>query len=329
MRIKRMKKRARLRLTTLIVGAVLLCVIIILMLFTAGRAFSNSAFIGAMVSGQFRMFLTVACASAVGLAVLSAVLVRAGRGQKKLARQDGTAILEFAMVLPIMLILALLMIQSSLLMGSYLCVNYAAFCSARSAAVYVPANLSGYYDYERLADDVEGPNNINVYQPSRSVKMDHIRSAAIWAVMPVSNGSYDDESASRAEVLIEGLDEFFRLNSQAPPRWAGEYLGRKLAYAERYTHVTLTDDNGENIALQAGGSGFYRYQEHEDIHVTVAHNLYLSVPYAGWLLWQLDGADDEGNLGNGRYALPVRVSSTLPNEGVGDTIDTEVFPSDD
>jgi len=313
-------------LTVLIFGVVFLCIIIVT-LFTAGRAFSNSDFIEAMGSSQFRMFFIVASGSAVGLGLLCGVLFRTGRSsRKKLGPEDGTAILEFALVMPIMLMLALLMVQSSLLMGGYLCVNYAAFCSARSAVVYVPANLSGQYDDGRFAEDLEGPNNVNVSEPTRSIKMDHIRSAGVWAVMPVSDGDYR-ETAPRTDVLVEGLDEFFRDNGQNSPRWVSQYVGRKLAYAEEYTDVRLTDDNGEDLADKAGSNGHYRYQEHEDIHVTVKHNLYLSVPYAGWLLWELDGAAAEGDLGEGRYALPVTISSTLTNEGVRDTIDTEIFPS--
>ncbi len=315
-------------LTVLILGLVLLCLVVGLMLFVAGRAFSNNVFLEAMGSGQFRMFLAVACSSAVGLTLLGGFLVRAGWSYRhKIGSEDGTAILEFALVMPVMLSLALLMVQSSLLMGGYMCVNYAAFCSARSAIVYVPANLSGYYGDDRFADELEGPNNLNVSMPSLSRKLEHIRSAAVWAVMPVSDGDYN-ETASRADVLIEGLDELFRLNNATSPRWIDRYVGQKLAYAEEHTDVILTNEDGEDIATQAGGNGCYRYQEHEDIHVTVRHDLYLSVPYAGWLLWQLDGSAGEGDLGEGKYALPVTISSTLTNEGINDTIDTEVFPSD-
>ncbi len=227
-----------------------------------------------------------------------------------------------------MLFFALLMVQSSLLMGGYLCVNYAAFCSARSASVYIPANLSNASGQESQAPDVEGPNNVNVGNPGESRKIEHIRSAAVWAVMPISDGNYS-QVASRGDVLTDGLNEFFQENSQASPRWVGgEYLAKKLAYAEQHTTVTLVslDDAGQanDIAEQAT-DGFYFYGEHEDIHVDITHDLYLAVPYANWLMWKLDGSKSSGDLGEGRYALEVRVSCTLTNEGTSDKIETEEF----
>ena len=284
-------------------------------------------------SGQFRMFLAIACGSAVALGLGCGVLWQAGRehrreGYKKNCPQDGNAILEFALILPIMLFFALLMVQSSLLMGGYLCVNYAAFCSARSASVYIPANLSNASGQESQALDVEGPNNVNVGNPGESRKIEHIRSAAVWAVMPISDGNHS-QAASRGDVLTDGLNEFFQENSQASPGWVGgDYLSKKLAYAEQHTRVTLVslDDEGRanDIAEQAT-DGFYLYGEHEDIHVDITHDLYLAVPYANWLMWKLDGAKSSGDLGKGRYALEVRVSCTLTNEGTSDKIENEEF----
>jgi hypothetical protein len=291
--------------------------------------FSGSLIGKALASGQFRMFLAIDGGSAIALGLGWSVCWQVGREYRlktrnKTCSQDGSAILEFALLLPIMLFFALLMVQSSLLMGGYLCVNYAAFCSARSAAVYIPANLSNTTGQESLADDVEGPNNINLGSPARSLKLGHIRSAAVWATMPISNGNYD-EIASRADVLTSELQNFFQQNGQARPRWLqGDYLGKKLAYAEQYTTVTLTDADGTDLADQAG-NGFYRYGEHEDIHLVITHNLYLAVPYANWLMWKLDGAKSAGDEGEGRYALEVRVSCTLTNEGTSDTIEDEEF----
>ena len=80
-------------------------------------------------------------ASAVLLVVLGSVMWRAGAaGRARPQRgQDGAVILEFAMCLPFMLMLVLLLVQSSMLMGGNICVHNAAYLAARSAIVQIPS----------------------------------------------------------------------------------------------------------------------------------------------------------------------------------------------
>lgn len=49
---------------------------------------------------------------------------------------NGQAMTEFAIVFPVMILLFLVIIQTSMMMTAKLIVNYAAYCSARSAVVY-------------------------------------------------------------------------------------------------------------------------------------------------------------------------------------------------
>lgn len=259
-------------------------------------------FDGVWDRGPFRMFVLLAAVSLIALTLLSGWLVRVA-GRAKLARggalsgQDGTAILEFAMVLPIALAIVMLMLQASLLMGGYLCVNYASYTAARAAVVYVPDDMPS-----------EPANVVEEYDdPELSGKLSRIHMAAVWAVMPVSDGAYDQWS-DYSDVLAEGIEDLYSQAGEETPGWVTGYLGRKLAYAEQNTRVSLSPPvNGLN------------YAEHEDLHVVVTHNLYLSVPYASRVLAALSG-DDAVDFGQGRYALRVDIPCTLRNEGVSDRI---------
>ena len=127
-----------------------------------------------VAAGVFLEGLALAVAvgviSAAGLAAICCVLWRAGQRNRRTANgQSGVAMLEFAMVLPIGLILVLLMIQSSLLMVGNLCVNYAAYCAARSAIVTVPLDLSN-----------SEPHNVVAFGGTTG-KTERIRLAAVWA----------------------------------------------------------------------------------------------------------------------------------------------------
>ncbi|MBN1941804.1 MAG: pilus assembly protein [Phycisphaerae bacterium] len=281
-----------------------LCVIAACVWLGAGATAGGSVRLaGAWASGQFRLFAYVAIGSLAALAVLAGWLIRVTRKARTargraLGGQEGTAIIEFAMVLPIALAIVLMMIQASLLMGGFLCVNYASYCAARAAVVFVPDVMS------------DEPTNVlaDYFDPDVSEKLARIRQAAVWAVMPVSDGGYDEWS-DYGDVLAEGLEELYSRAGEEAPGWVRGYLGHKLAYAERNTDVELSPP--------ADG---LQYAAHEDLHVVTRHNLYLSVPYASRVLAALD-AEEAVEFGEGRYALRVEIPCTLRNEGLRDTID--------
>ena len=85
--------------------------------------------------------------------------------------QDGAAIVEFVMVLPILLMIVLVMVQSSLLMAGNLCVHYSAYCAARGAIVYVPFD----------SPPTEPPNAV-LGSSIDSYKRMRIKQAAVWAL---------------------------------------------------------------------------------------------------------------------------------------------------
>jgi len=249
--------------------------------------------------------------SALLLAAAGIALWRAAGGQRARragirSGQSGQAFIEFAMVLPIALVLVLVMAQSSLLMGGNLCVHYAAYCAARSAIVTVPDEVA-------LA---EPPNVLaDTFFPSPSAKMRRIHMAAVWAVMPVS-ASGADLPAGDVAALEDGLERFFDLYGRSVPGWVRRHFARKMYYADENTTVEL--------APPADGQ---KYGEHEDLSVKVQHTLYLSVPYANWLFATLmrDGVDLD--FGTGEYGMNIHATCRLTNEGVQDFVDVESFGS--
>ncbi|MBN1555310.1 MAG: pilus assembly protein [Phycisphaerae bacterium] len=290
------------RVTLSAAGIGLFAVLACVWLGAGGLAGGGVRLSGAWESRQFRLFAYVAVGSLAILSLLAGWLYSAARRARlargrALGRQEGTAILEFAMVLPIALAIVLLMIQSSLLMGGFLCVNYASYCAARAAVVFVPDTFSG-----------EPTNEVaDYFDPELSEKISRIRQAAVWAVLPVSDGAYP-ESSDYSAVLAEGISEMYSSSGLETPGWVEGYLGRKLAYAEHNTSVELSPPvNGE------------RYEAHEDLRVVTKHNLYLAVPYAARVLAALD-SEESVDFGDGRYALRVSIPCTLRNEGIPDTI---------
>ena len=265
--------------------------------------------VGLCLSGP-ALAVTVTLVCLLGLVGIGGALFRIGRSTRLTAGrsargatdgQGGGLMLECALVLPIALMLVLLMIQSSLLMVGNLCVNYAAYCAARTAVVTVPLH----------AGPDEPHNEVGA---AGTIKTERIRAAAVWAVMPVACGSRElpEGDAAALNTAIENLFETF---GRDVPSWVGGRIARKLWYADRYTDVEL--------APPAAGDA---YGNSEDLHVTVEHTFYLSVPYANRLYAWLDAANAmELDFGAGELGLLIRSTQVLTNEGPADYIEPDTF----
>jgi hypothetical protein len=231
--------------------------------------------------------------------------------------QAGTAMVEFAMVLPIALILVLIMAQSTMLMAGNLCVHYAAYCAARTAIVTVPDGPRRLFLDEAQRSGEEVPNVMNDHYFSAaaggSEKGGRIWWAAVLGVMPVS-GSTPLVGGGDAGSLQRGLDEFFANYGRDTPGWVESLFGQKLRYAQDYTAVTLSPANSGLV-----------YGDNEDLHVEVEHTFYLSIPFAS-RLFSLFEDGVELSLGDGEYGLVIRADCWLTNEGVQDYVEREPFP---
>jgi len=259
------------------------------------------------VAGFLRSRTTLLAAGAMlgslaGLYLIAGLMWHLGRRHRAERTSDGqigTAAIEFALVFPIALMIVLVMIQSALLMTGNLAVHYAAYAAARSAVVWVPEKLS-----------YEEPRNV-VIDPDSSAKFHHIRSAAVFAMLPVSAGKAGAGSAvgpGGEATLQDALAQLFDMYGQAVPNWVVTMLRNKFRYAWDYTEVVLYPP-----ADPAG------YGDHEDLRVQVRHTLYLPVPYANRIFGGPLPA------GSGEYGTTVSATYALTNEGVEDEIDVEQF----
>ena len=260
---------------------------------------------GLLGSRLFLVCLGVAGACSALLAVLGLLLWRVGRPGRATRRarvEAGEVMVEFALVFPVMLMLVLIMIQVQQLMAGHICVNYAAYCGARSAIVTIPRSFGGTEPWNILGDETS------------SLKRRRIKLAAIWALLPLSCGRLEIGSGDPGE-LSQGLQRFFSLADREPPGWVGPVLGRRFKYADDYT----------NVRIEPPADGL-KYKSDEDITVRVRHVFYLSVPYAASLFRKLTG-DDGVTLpfGAGEYGTVMRSSCTLTNEGVRDYVDVEEY----
>jgi len=266
----------------------------------------------ASIDGAFLTYAAISAASAVLFGLIAAALWRMGATGRRSRRssQAGSATVEFALVLPIALMLSLIMAQSSLLMGGHLCVNYAAYCAARSAIVSVPKHLANE------------PRNEVLNDAENSRKMLIIKTAAVWAVLPISSSNTAIEPAD-STILQNGLNDLQGSYNLSIPAWIDERLGRRLRYAEDYTDVELSRV-GLTLPAALGLEGKRLFGEHEDIKVTVSHTFYLAVPYAAAIFGAIDGR--RLDIGGGEYGTVMQASCVLTNEGVDDVIKPEYFP---
>lgn len=258
--------------------------------------------------------LILAAVVALGCLLLLALLGRAmflaGAPVRKAGRtgQEGQAIIEFALVMPILLMIVLVMIQVSLMMGGLVNLHYSAYCAARAGVVAVPLQTGSE------AQNQMGVYQADAWQANSDEKIQRILTAAVWALIPYSCGSEDIAPAAGAAELEGDLGNIFSVYGANEPSWVRNYMGRKLAYARSHTRVSVEPPQ------PAGGVLF---RSGEDIHVTVGHDLYLGVPYANRVFSAVTGGK---SLGGGHYAIEMTVESRLSNEGVPDFIDIEEFP---
>lgn len=232
-------------------------------------------------------------------------LVRVGRSttsQRNLLRDaGGTATIEFALVLPILLFVVLTLAQTTMLMGGNLFVHYAAAAATRSAIVQIP------YDY------LEEPANTYYGSPG-TPKHDAIQRTAAFALMPVASGAPGSGGAVDSGAFVEGLNYFYGSYGADPPAWVANLAARRLEYAMETTAVSLfrpvVDDAGVNVYFEPLEGA--DVEPKDPIRVRVEHQLNLGVPYANRLFD--DGVQPDGV---GRYRVIV-ATATLTNEGVLD-----------
>lgn len=294
-------RKARLSFSAIVMLAVILALCIAWMLGSFNTGWLGEALRSriSLLVGGISLFSLVLLYLLIGVIWKMGKPYRTERNNPNNKQDKGTAAIEFALVFPIALVVVLIMVQSSLLLAGNMAVHYAAYAAARAAIVWIPENVS-YEEPKNVMSDSDG-----------SVKMYHIRAAAIYAVMPVSaskpvgNGSSEGDFAA----IQQGIERFYQLYGMGVPGWVQTMLPGKFAYAWNHTSVWVDPPaNGET------------YGDHETIKVHVRHDLYLPVPYVNRIFGDVLCSKC------GDYATRVDASCALTNQGVQDEIDVETFP---
>ncbi|MEQ8791012.1 MAG: pilus assembly protein [Pirellulaceae bacterium] len=219
-------------------------------------------------------------------------------------QRGGVQSLSFVLTLPIFVMIVLFIVQLSQLMIARAMVEYAAFAAARSASVWIPANLGpGSGEMENqissltfLREELGGDGQTySVYAVAPgSPKFNKVHYAAAMACLPVCPSR--DTGVAHTHPGNLGLPSVIRgylatapsaaLNTRVPDR-----LANKLAYALANTYVRIEIWHKEEEPPLANWEVPPYLREFESneigwqdqIHVTVRHNFAL-LPGPGRLL---------------------------------------------
>ena len=282
--------------TVLIVAMTVLCAAWVVAASGRGRTAE------AMRSQTAMVFGAAMLGSLLALYVLGGALWRLGRGRADLAdtSESGTAVVEFALLFPVALMIVLIMIQSAMVLSANLVVHHAGYTAARAAITWVPEKLS--YDE---------PRNV-VAAPGQSEKLYRIRAAAVYRLLPISASRGGSAGGGDSALIQDGLTRFYTLYGEDVPGWITKMLPAKYEYAWEHTEVRLHPPADGQI-----------YGDSEELRVWLRHTVYLSVPYASRVFAMLGGGE---SMPEGGFGTDVEVTYTLTNQGVEDEIDVEQFP---
>lgn len=229
--------------------------------------------------------------------------------QRKLG-EDGQAMVEFAISFPILLILVLSIIQIAIMANTSAMVNYAAFCGARSAAVFLPrydtGGLMGFVD--------EGPNEISYFK-----KYAKIHLAVAMAMTPVS------PPFSQVGVNIPGISFFASFLNSLYSSVPSGVFGDIADGFDRFTYAYIA-----TLGLDFGQSGILIGDDPHDLHsgtgdtvtnrgditVRVKYLMNLRIPVANAVLSEFKWYLLANLLAGGREHFWILEGvCTLPNEG--------------
>ena len=266
----------------------------------------------------------IACApyvvGIVSLLFALALLLRCAGGRlqlaqlKKLHRDQAGAVqsLSFIITLPVFLLIMLFVVQLSLITMARISVEYAAYAAARSAVVWIPANLgTGEYAENRVGPwpiapmrmyESDGRNYVVYQVVPAGDKFAQVHLAAAMACMPISPSANTGSSSSHpwlaALPSIEGAYQVLAPGSMSNTR-VPTRLRNKWMYALENTQVAIEIHHcGDEIS--GGDPPLYselplenrfprRYIRpnevgwQDQVYVTVMHD-YALLPVAGRLL---------------------------------------------
>ncbi len=249
--------------------------------------------------------IMMGCAAMLIVCVRAVIVLRPANGCRdrhvaSIGDREGTAMLEFVLIFPILLFMALTLTQTAQLLAGNIYVHYAAFAATRAAVVQVPI------------DDPNDPAN-TIVADEGSAKFNTIRDAAVYALVPVSGRLASGDAPG--DEFRDGLGQLYESYGRTPPPWVAGLAADRLRYAETNTDVfvtvTTTDDINVVRFEDIAEGDMHQFGPRDPITVRVEHRLHLSIPYVNALF-----ADDDP-LSDRPHAL-VSARCTLTNKGISD-----------
>jgi len=250
-------------------------------------------------------------AALITAAVLLRAAVRVGKRNSErgtiVADSGGTATIEFALLLPILLFVILLLAQVTFLMAGNIFVHYSAFAATRAAIVQIPTEYP------------DSPANEYENSPGNT-KRDAIWRAAVFALVPASGdvGGGNPNGDISADGFVSGLTEFYDAYGASPPPWIDAKMEKRLSYAAEHTDIAMFRPvaiDAFNVEFEPFDSG--KFDPKDPIRVRVDHRLNLPIPYVNQIF--ADGTHVDGR---SRF-INVSAHATLTNEGVLDKMPPE------
>jgi hypothetical protein len=306
----------------------------------------------------------------VGLVLAAHFLVRLSNARLRLGRLRGlhrdqggnVQSLSFVLTLPIFIMVMMLIVQVSQLMIGLNVVHYAAYAAARSAVVWIPADMpspEGSNCISSYAIDPDAPDQVMpVLDPQSpnfgpgsggltyliapgSDKYNKITSAAVLACVPISPSrdlGFSAANQSAAAAVLKQVYGGIAPASQTNPAVPGR-LDHKLAYACNNTKLEIRffHKNEEPPLTTWGIPGTLpedvaEFQSNElgwqdTITVKVNYDLAL-LPGPGRMLahWLIGPAAQSITDHGAYYSYPLTASITMGNEGEK-SVNPYVYPA--
>lgn len=266
----------------------------------------------------------------------------------------GVQSLAFVLTLPIFIIILQTIVTISQLMIGVMGVHYAAFAAARSATVWIPADVPFYEPQNRIQGVTyiaEGPV-VAIDPDIQSTKFQHIRTAAVMAVAPFGPSrdlGLTPQSPAIQRAVTSTKNIYHALVPNANDPRINARISNKLAWADLNTRVYLqwkSPHNGRAGPDVFWGPSYnpvghprhqwdpYEVGWQDAVTVYVLHRFALLPGPGRWLAKKLVWTNnlpfwirefvpepflDQDADSTGTYTVVIPASATMTNEGLKST----------
>lgn len=233
---------------------------------------------------------------------LSGVIFRKARHDWFEEGTRGSLVFQFALLLPLLVSLLLVIFQTALIVQAKLVVNYAAFCAARSAITVIPAAIQA-----ASTGVIEGEGQINTSNPSYP-KMTIIRRAGALACAaispPLSAGLALQVGVPSLTALAQTTATLLAVRVLFPPAGLPPQSSANdpLDYATRAQYALAPNVTTAVVSTEVHSAPDQDHSNYEMVTVTLNYKYFLTVPGANRIYGKpYLGIAGLFNLGNAYY----------------------------